>query len=124
MENNSLKEIILNFSVESWRFAKSFLRLIRKLDEKEQKKYQGYYDFYLKSIDDSLNSINCWIVDMEGYDFNPGMGTTPVNLDEFEGKDHLYIEQVLEPTIMNEEGIVLMGKAILGRRQDWELTLE
>lgn len=124
MENDKYKEIILKFSVESWRFAKTFLRLIRKLDEKEQRKYQGYHDFFLKNIDETLNEINCWIVDMEGYDFNTGMGVTPINLDEFEGKDHLYIAQMLEPTIMNKNGIVLMGKAVLERRQDWELTLE
>jgi hypothetical protein len=124
MDDNNCKDKILKFSIESWRFAKTFLRLIRKLDEKEQRKYQGYYDFYLKNLDETLDAINCWIVDMEGYDFNIGMGVTPINLDEFEEKDHLYIEQMLEPTIMNQDGIVLMGKAVLGRRQDWELILE
>lgn len=107
--NNAL----LNLANESWRFAKVFARAITKLDAGEQTRYVSQYRFYIKQLEDALDSEGFKLVNLEGHQFDPGTAATAVNLDEFKPTDILIVDQMLEPLIMNEKGIVKTATVIL-----------
>jgi len=122
MENNqessenvplSPNNALLNLVNESWRFAKVFARAITKLDAGEQARYVSQYRFYLKQLEDTLSGEGLKLVNLEGHQFDPGTAATAVNLDEFKPTDILVVDQMLEPLIMNENGIVKTATVIL-----------
>ena len=116
--NSSTKEVIdvlIKLSVESWRFQKLYKRLIAKMDAGEQKKYNSQLTWFSNIIQDSLNQVGIKIVNLEGQLFNTGMAVSPINIEEFDSSDSLVVDQMLEPVLMDENGVIKTGTVILRR---------
>jgi hypothetical protein len=107
------REALISLAVESWRFGKTFQRLLEKLNIEERSRYENQLRWFRKKTEDALNSVGMKIVNIEGQPFEPGMAATPLNLEEFEIDDALIVEQMLEPAIMGKEGLVKMGTMTL-----------
>ncbi len=110
---DAMREAILNMAVESWRFGRVFDRLLLKLDAGEQHRYINQFRWFMKKIDDGLEQAGLRIVNIEGQQFDPGLAATPLNIEDFEETDTLVVEQMLEPIIMDENGLVKTGTIIL-----------
>jgi hypothetical protein len=108
-----LKETVINMAVESWRFGRVFDRLLTKLDAGEHKRYQNQFRWFLKKVEESLAQSGLRIVNVEGHPFDPGMAATPINIEEFDENDSLMVDQMLEPIIMSNEGLVKTGTVAL-----------
>jgi hypothetical protein len=110
---NILTETITNMAVESWRFGRVFDRLLAKLDAGEQNRYKSQFRWFIKKVEDALEKAELRIVNVEGHPFDPGMAATPLNIAEFDAKDALMVDQMLEPIIMGKEGLVKTGTVTL-----------
>ena len=108
-----IREAVISMAVESWRFSRVFERLLTKLDAGEQKRYKNQFRWFLKKVDEALEQANLRIENVEEQRFDPGMAATPLNIEEFDAKDDLMVDQMLEPIIMGEKGLVKTGTVIL-----------
>lgn len=106
---------LIDVSVEGWRFARVFGRLLGKLDASEVPRYANQARYFLKRIDDSLQGVGLSIVSVEGQPYDAGMAVTALNIADFEPEDALYVEQMVEPVVMGPEGLVRGGTAMLAR---------
>ena len=104
---------LLNLATESWRFAKVFIRAISKIDSAEQGRFINQYRYYIKQLEDILSSEGLRLVNLEGQQYDPGTAATALNLDEFLPEDVLVVEQMLEPLIMNDDGILKAGTVLV-----------
>ena len=111
--SNVLRESLLGFAIESWRFGRLFDRLLLKLDAGEQGRYRGQFQWFQRKLQDSLTDAGMRIVNVEGHVFDPGMAATPLNLEEFKPDDTLIVDQMLEPIIMGPDGVVRTGTVTL-----------
>ena len=100
-------------AVESWRFGKTYDRLLAKLDAGEQKRYKSQFRWFIKKVEEALEQAELNIVNVEGHPFDPGMAATPLNIEEFGAHDALMVDQMLEPIIMGKEGLVKTGTVTL-----------
>ena len=57
-------------------------------------------------LDGFLVQVGWQIVDVEGQPFDPGMAATPLNIEDFDGEDSLIVDQMLEPIVMEKDGLV------------------
>lgn len=108
-----LTKSLLDIAVESWRFGRLFDRLLSKLDAGEQGRYRGQFRWFQRKLEESLTSAGLRLVNVEGHPFDPGMAATPLNIGEFDSRDALIVDQMLEPIIMGPEGIVRTGTVTL-----------
>ena len=106
-------DAVISVAVEYWRFRQVFDRLLRKLDAGEQNRYESQFRWFTKKVEEALEQADLRIVNVEGHPFDPGMAATPLNIEEFDAKDALVVEQMLEPVIMGKEGIIKIGTVIL-----------
>lgn len=113
----ALTQSLLDISIESWRFGKLFDRLLTKLDAGEQGRYRNQFRWFQKKIDESLESAQLRVVNVEGHLYDPGMAATPLNMDEFEPQDVLVVDQMLEPILMGPDGVVKTGTVTLRKVQ-------
>jgi len=111
----TLKETVISMAVESWRFGRVFDRLLTKLDAGEHKRYHGQFNWFIKKMEESLDKSGLKIVNVEGHPYDPGIAATPLNIDEFDENDKLIVDQMLEPIIMGNEGLVKTGTVTLRR---------
>lgn len=108
---------LLSLAVESWRFVRSYARVVAKLAPSEQARFQSQQRYFQKQLEEKLQSVGFTLVDLEGHSFDPGMAATAINLADFSAESssgfELVVDQMLEPVIMNAQGLVKMGTVLL-----------
>jgi hypothetical protein len=109
----AMRDAVISMAVESWRFGRVFDRLLTKLDAGEQNRYKSQFRWFLKKVEEALDQANLRIVNVEGHPFDPGMAATPLNIEEFATEDTLMVDQMLEPIIMGEKGLIRTGTVTL-----------
>ena len=113
---NALKDSVAVMAVESWRLFKVLDRLLNSLDLKEQQRYQSKIRWFVKKTEESLKNAGLNIVNYEGRLYDPGIPASPINLEDFQQEDQLYVTQMLEPVILDSKGnIVKTGTIALWR---------
>lgn len=121
MEKNSdsvnqsevLTNSLLSLAVEAWRFSRIYERLLSKLDAGEQKRFLSQFRYFQKQLEANLSDAGYRLQNLEGQAFDLGIAATAVNQSDFLPEDALVVDQMLEPVILNENGIVKMGKVLL-----------
>ena len=114
-DESSERKALIDVSIEGWRFARVFGRLISKLDAGEAPRYANQARYFLKKIDDGLEGFGLRIVSLEGQPYDTGMAVSALNIADFGPDDALFIEQMVEPVVMGPEGLVRGGTAMLAK---------
>jgi len=99
------KNTVINLAIESWHFAKNYERAITRLNTNRTQRYTRQLEQFVQKVEESLEEVGLRIVNVEGTPYDPGMAATPLNIEDFEPEDHLVVDKMLEPIIM--EGTVL-----------------
>lgn len=110
---SSITAGLIDLVLDSWKFARLFNRVISKLDAGEQSRYANQMRFFQKRVESAAEVAGVKIVSIEGQPFEPGMAASPLNLDEFEDGDQLYVDQMLEPILMGSDGVLRTGTMML-----------
>lgn len=116
METNNLLNSLISIASELFRFRGVFERAISKLEMDEQNKYLSQYKWFSKKVYKALEEANLRLLSVEGQLYDPGMAVTPLNIDDFEADDVLYVEQTMEPIIMEGDTVIKTGTVLLGRK--------
>jgi hypothetical protein len=110
-----LQESLISIASELFRFQGVFEKAISKLEIDEQNKYISQYKWFSKKVYKALDEANLRLLSVDGQLYDPGMAITPLNLDDFDADDQLYILQTIEPIIMQNDTVIKTGTVILGR---------
>lgn len=117
-EIDNLKKSIVAVATELQRFKGVFLSAVGKLGMDEQNKYISQYSWFDKKVKKALAEAGYTCVDVEGKIYDPGMAVTPLNIDDFEPEDILFVRQMIEPIIMCNNTVAKMGTVLLGRVEE------
>ena len=112
---SKLQESLATIASELFRFQAVFEKAISKLEMDEQSKYMSQYKWFSKKVYKALDDANLKLLNLEGHLYDPGMAVTPLNIDDFEIEDQLYVQQTIEPIIMQNDKVFKTGTVILGR---------
>lgn len=115
-EYDKLKNNLVSIASEFFRFQRVFDKAIRKLEADEQIKYKSQYAWFSKQVLKALSDSGLHVVNVDGQPYDPGIAVTPLNLEEFETDDVLYVEQTIEPIVMEGDTVIKTGTVILGRK--------
>ena len=112
--------IVADFLIEDFRFTRSYLSILDKLFIEERKRYESAYNFHGTKVEELSNKFNLKMaVYKRGDLYDDGYPIVPLNADEFEKDDILYIEQMIEPIILTTDGkVIRQGTAILTREKN------
>ncbi|KJU85154.1 hypothetical protein MBAV_002652 [Candidatus Magnetobacterium bavaricum] len=113
LSNDPVENALLSLAIEGWRFSRAYLRLISKIEVSEQNRFFSQCRYFQKQIEEKVGEIGYKLVNIEGHPFEPGIAATALNIADFMPDDNLVVEQMLEPVITNENGIVKMGTVLL-----------
>ena len=109
----TIQQALVDLAVDAWKFARLFARVTSKLDAGEQARYANQMRFFQRRIENAAEIAGARIVSIEGQPFEPGMAASPLNLEDFADGDSLYIDQMLEPIVMGNEGVLRTGTMML-----------
>lgn len=111
----NLHDSVVSIASELFRFQRVFEKAIGKLNADEQSKYISQYAWFAKRVFKAMENANLKLVNVEGQMYDPGMALTPLNLEDFDVDDMLYVSQMMEPIIMEGDAVIKTGTALLGR---------
>lgn len=80
--NDQLEQSLIDVAVESWRFARSFSRVVNKLDAGESTRYVNQLRYFQKKVEESLEASGLKIVNVEGQPFDPGIAASALNIGD------------------------------------------
>ena len=112
-----LKDNLVVIAGELHRFKGVFAKAISKLDIDEQNKYSSQFQWFSKKVTKALDDAGIRVVTLDGQLYDPGMAVTPLNIEDFEADDILYVAQTMEPIIMQDNAVIKTGSVILGRTE-------
>ena len=111
-----LETTLASLAIESWRLSKSFERLLTKSDPMEQRKYKSKLSWFNKKLTETLEEANLKFINLENQKYDTGAAVTALNLDDFQPDDDLEIDQMIEPIVMSNEGVLIAGTVVLRKR--------
>ena len=111
-----LETTLASLAIESWRLSKSFERLLIKSDPMEQRKYKSKLAWFKKKLTETLEEANLKFINLENQKYDIGAAVTAINLDDFNPDDDLEIDQMIEPIVMSNEGVLRAGTVVLRKR--------
>ena len=100
---SKLQNSLISIAFELFRFQKVFEKAISKLDIDERNKYVSQYAWFSKKVYKALDEANLKLLNIEGQLYDPGMAVTPLNIDDFDADDQLYVLQTIEPSRNEKE---------------------
>ena len=106
-------EAMIEMTDDGWRFSRLFIRMMNKLDAGEQTRFINNLNYFVNRLNTGLQQIGMKLVNLEGHPYDAGMAATPINIADFEAEDQLMVEQMVEPVIMNDNGLVRAGTVML-----------
>lgn len=106
---------VIELTVEAWRLRRTLKRTADKMTPLDQKRFNRPVTWFYKKLEETMEQFNLRVVDLEGQVFEQGMAVTPLNIDDLpnDPNQKLVIEAMLEPIIMNDEGVVKAGSVML-----------
>ena len=117
MSEETLRTSLISIATELFRFQSVFEKATGKLDADDQRKYQSQFAWFTKKVNRALDDAGIRLVGLDGQKYDPGMAVAPLNIDEFEIEDKLYVAQTIEPIIMQQDKVIKTGTVILGRAE-------
>lgn len=104
---------LIELAVESWRLSRQFIRSLDLKEASVAQRQSGQIRYFQKRLDDILAEQGLRIINLEGQPYEPGSAVTGLNTGDFGAEDRLIIEQMIEPTIMDNNGVRRLGTAML-----------
>lgn len=114
-EKETLIKSVISIASELQRFKGVYFNAVSKLNIDEQKKYVSQFAWFEKKVKKALEDAGLQCIDVEGKMYDPGMAVTPLNIDDFDPDDVLFVEQMIEPIIMQGDQVAKTGTVVLGR---------
>ena len=117
MTENSYPDQLVNslvdLAIEAWRFQKLFGKALAKLDQTDAARFVNQHRFFLRKIDQSLETAGVRLVNLEGQPYEDGCAAAALNIADFENGDLVIVDQMVEPIIMQHDGLLRAGTVLL-----------
>ncbi len=109
------EESLIETTLEAFRLHRTFKQVLEKLEVKEAQRYSGRAEYVLSRIKRNLEDAGMSLHSVEeGERYDPGMAVTVLNIEEFDlDADRLVIDQMLEPIILDPQGVRRVGTVLL-----------
>lgn len=104
---------LLDLALEGWRFQKLFARALTKMDAGEAPRFANQHRYFVRRIGECLAEAGIRLVSLEGQPYDTGSAATAVNIADFGSDDELVVDQMIEPIVMNEAGLLRPGTVTL-----------
>lgn len=107
-------------AVEYWKLLRAFERTIERLPPEHVARTAAQLRFSAGRLDALLKEGGLRLVTFEGQAYEPNLPVTALNADDFSDGDRLAIETTVEPAVVRDMSVLLLGKVVLNKIEDRE----
>lgn len=101
------RKALIDIMIESWRFMNVFRNAMMKLSSEEQERYKGRYSWFSRRLNEIAETAGLRIIEInQGETYDIGMAVKALNIEDFQVDETLFIEQMIEPIIMEKDSVI------------------
>lgn len=104
---------LARLAVEYWKLLKAFERTIGRLPHEHVAKTRAQLRFSSSKLDFLLKELGLNLVTFDGKTFESNIPATALNAEDFTDGEILIIESTVEPAVVENMNVLLMGKVVL-----------
>jgi hypothetical protein len=108
---------LVELAIEGWRFQRLFAKALTKLDPVEAERFVNQQRFFARKIGDAIAAVGVRFVSIEGEQFDVGAAATALNLADFGPGEQVVVDQMIEPIVMGQTGLLRTGTVMLRRAE-------
>jgi hypothetical protein len=107
---------LAQLAVEYWKLLRIMDRAIDSAPAAARERLASQARYSAARLDALLTEQNMSIHAFDGMDFEVNLPASAINADDFQAVDHSIVERTLEPAIISDMRVVLMGKVFLAKK--------
>jgi hypothetical protein len=107
---------LAQLAVEYWKLLRIVERAIDSAPSATRERLASQARYSAARLDALLAEQNMSIQAFDGAEFEVNLPASAVNGNDFQAVDHSVVERTLEPAIISDMRVVLMGKVFLAKR--------
>lgn len=115
VEGSAALNALATLASHAWRLSRLSRQACERLPPHEGARLANQIRYIDRQIEDELAKAGLRLVDLEGQAYDPGIAATALNAADFAPTDELRIEQMIEPVILSEDGLLKFGAVLLGK---------
>jgi hypothetical protein len=109
-------------AVEHWKLLRGVSRMLSDLPADQQKRVEAQYRYASNRLKQLTEEVGLRLAEYEGAEFSPNLPVCVINADDFNENDGLMIAQTLEPTVLHNGMVIIMGKVLLEERKATDVS--
>jgi hypothetical protein len=107
---------LAELAVEYWKLLRAVDRALDAMPESVRGRIASQARYASARLDALLMQHNMSLQAFDGLDFEVNLPASAVNGEEFQGGEASIVERTLEPAVISDMRVLLMGKVLLGRK--------
>ena len=107
------RQIIAAIVVEYWRLLQSFERIIDLVTPDAKARFIAQARYSAGRLEQLTQEAGLRIVVFDGVAFEPNLPAVAINADDFSSIEELIVERTIEPAVIYDTKVVLMGRVYL-----------
>ena len=111
---------LANLAVEYWKLLRAFEKTIDRLPREHVAKTAAQFRFSARRLDSLLNEGGLKLVTFDGRRFEPNLPASALNAEDFAAAEQLVVETTVEPAVVENMTVLLLGKVVLKKTEDGE----
>ena len=112
---------LAHLAVEYWKLLRAFERTIDRLPHEHVAKAAAQLKFSARKLDFLLGEGGLNLVTFDGQKYEPNLPATALNADDFTDGEQLTVETTVEPAVIEDMTVLLLGKVVLKITEDEEM---
>ena len=109
---------LAHLAVEYWKLLRAFERTIDRLPHEHVAKTAAQLKFSARKLDSLLGEGGLNLVTFDGQKYEPNLPATALNADDFTDGEQLTVETTVEPAVIEDMTVLLLGKVVLKITED------
>jgi hypothetical protein len=108
---------IAHLAVEYWKLLRAVERALEIVPENARQRVTSQARYAASRLDALLGEQNMSLQLFDGMDFEANLPVSAINGEEFQEDMTPVVERTLEPAVISDMRVVLMGKVLLARKE-------
>lgn len=109
---------LTHLAVEYWKLLRAFERAIERLPCEHVAKTAAQFRYSAARLDSLLKEGGLILVTFDGQRFEPNLPASALNAEDFAEGEELIVETTVEPAVVENLTVLLLGKVVLKKTED------
>ena len=114
---HTAENTLARLAVEYWKLLRAVERAVEVVPENAKERIASQARYAASRLETVLSEQNMSVQQFDGMAFEVNLPASAINGDEFQEGDTPIVERTLEPAVISNMRVVLMGKVYLAKKE-------